>query len=507
MTEEKKKTKRKGRKTLVLLLITILALAGLGLALRVTPKTEYRTVEMGTPVSNAAENYLNGLPAAIKLAKVDSSQVNKQQPGTYTIMVNYLMWKYPFSVEIVDTTPPELTVKTGEIWIGIGREYSPDYFIQTVGDNSEQYEVRINDHDAFTSEMPGDQTVTITAIDPSGNQTEENVTVMGENPPEIIGGKNYYITPDAETDYKETVIAQDIEDGDLTKLLTIDDSSVNQSQDGTYSVTYEVTDSNGVSTQEEMQVTVCSSEELEQLVGNRSISVTENRVIGIPNFRDAGEGSFSTIEEESEYEEASLVYLKLKGGNMSGHGSGFILHMTQDYVDICSNEHVLQYPAEYYTAVFAGGGKASKVEILGTNEENDLGFARVKREDIPQDTWDQLLSVHLNQNTWDNLENDSRELFVTILDEQGNASELKKGQLLDWNGSAIPYHTPEVMEFNINVEHGDSGSPVFDAKGNLMSVAFGYIQYATGERRRFGIQLDEVIRLYEEMTGNQLYTY
>lgn len=503
----RKKKSKKGRRAVGLLLVTLLVAVGLFFMLRVIPKTAYRTVELGTSVSHAPENYLEGLPFAVKLGQVDTSEVNGNETGNYTIHVRYLLWDYPFSIEIVDTTPPEIIPKEGNIWVGVGRSYNADFFLKEAGDNSNQLEVLINGSDSFQSETAGTQNVTIEATDPSGNRTEKSVTVMSENPPVITGIKDYYVTPDAEPAYEEDVVAQDAEDGDLTAELGVDSGQVNQSQDGTYQVVYSVTDSNGISTEEAAQVTVCSAQELEQLVGNRSVDVAADRVRGIPNYRDAGEGSASNMEEESRYLAPTLVYLKILGGNLRGNGSGFILNMTDEYVDICSNHHVLQYPQDYYSVVFAGGGQASRLQILGTDEENDLGFARVRRKNIPKETWNQLMSVHLNQTMWDNIVDDGRELLMICLNEQGEVSIMQQGKLLAWNGSAAPYHDPQVMEFDVNIAPGNSGSPIFDVRGNLTSVVFGHIIYSTGEKRRFGIQFDEVVRLYQQMSGNQLYTY
>ena len=57
---------------------------------------------------------------------------------------------------------------------------------------------------------------------------------------------------------------------------------------------------------------------------------------------------------------------------------------------------------------------------------------------------------------------------------------------------------------SLRLRPGDSGSAVFDARGRLICMAFGY---SISPERDWGVPLDEIVAAYEAITGHVLYTY
>lgn len=56
----------------------------------------------------------------------------------------------------------------------------------------------------------------------------------------------------------------------------------------------------------------------------------------------------------------------------------------------------------------------------------------------------------------------------------------------------------------MELEHGDSGSAIFDGRGNLISMAYAY---STDPIRYWCIPLDGILECYEEITGRKVYVY
>ncbi len=117
----------------------------------------------------------------------------------------------------------------------------------------------------------GSYLVTYIVIDSDGNKVEKTITLTIKrnmiNPvipitpgtgaiPTLSGTKDITINLGDDVDYLKGVNASDIEDGNLTSKIIIDDSRVNYDKTGSYLVTYIVIDSDGNKVKKTITLTI-----------------------------------------------------------------------------------------------------------------------------------------------------------------------------------------------------------------------------------------------------------
>ncbi len=89
-----------------------------------------------------------------------------------------------------------------------------------------------------------------------GDATDEN------NAPVISGAVDQTVEVGDTFDLLEGVTASDVEDGDLTANVTVNDDNLDLDVEGTYTVTYQVTDSEGERVEVSVTITVNPKAEL-----------------------------------------------------------------------------------------------------------------------------------------------------------------------------------------------------------------------------------------------------
>ncbi|MBC2147765.1 LPXTG cell wall anchor domain-containing protein [Listeria booriae] len=120
--------------------------------------------------------------------------------------------------------------------------------------------VKITANDVDTTKE-GVYHVTYSVTDSDGNTTTKQVTVtVTSNDAPTIEATDHTLKKGAKFDPTADVTATDAEDGNLTKELKITANDVDTSQEGTYHVTYSVTDSDENTTTKEITVTVTSND-------------------------------------------------------------------------------------------------------------------------------------------------------------------------------------------------------------------------------------------------------
>ncbi|MBC2162149.1 LPXTG cell wall anchor domain-containing protein [Listeria booriae] len=103
--------------------------------------------------------------------------------------------------------------------------------------------------------------VTYSVTDSDGNTTTKQVTVtVTSNDAPTIEATDHTLKKGAKFDPTADVTATDAEDGNLTKEIKITANDVDTSQEGTYHVTYSVTDSDENTTTKQITVTVTSND-------------------------------------------------------------------------------------------------------------------------------------------------------------------------------------------------------------------------------------------------------
>ncbi|MCM1345377.1 MAG: DUF5011 domain-containing protein [Muribaculaceae bacterium] len=473
---------------------------------RVEPVFSTATYELGERVSNDTMDYISGTEWSRGLAQLDLSGVDRRHAGVYEAVLYHGREAFVYTIIIEDTTPPEIRQKEGQVFLAAGAEIRPEDAVAEIVDKDRDTEAYFiqdgQEKDAITFEEPGEYTLEVGARDSSNNQSRVMLAVTVDIPPEIVGVRDFYVTPGSEPDFLESVTAADKTDSDLTASIIIDDSEIHLGREGVYELSYSVEDDCGLVTEKQATVTVASPGELQKMIGSRRINRWEDVILGAPNPYDAGAMQEDDLEAALAYMRPALVQLYHERDNGYSSGSGYIMEITEDTVYICSNRHV----AEKYDDwdVFFYDGTRVDGEHLGSSEGYDVGVVTVRREDIPEGLQEQLMTVHIDKSYWSGLDEQALELGLERVDRKGGILHVATGSLIKVKQFFEWYDGKDHTEVTVQLEHGDSGSAILDGRGNLISMAYAY---STDPTRYWCVPLDGILESYEEITGRQVYVY
>jgi PKD repeat protein len=216
-----------------------------------------QVLEVGSPYvelgATATDNYDGVLTGSIV---TDSSAVNTAVVGSYAVTYNVTdangnaAAQVTRTVDVVDTTAPVITltgpnpqtIEVGSPYVELGAAALDNYD----GDISGSISI---DASAVVTTVVGSYVVTYDVTDSEGNAaiqvtrtvdvvdtTAPVITLVGANPQVIEAGSPYV---------ELGATAFDVGDGDVTGWIVTDSSAVNTSAVGSYTVTYDVTDSEG----------------------------------------------------------------------------------------------------------------------------------------------------------------------------------------------------------------------------------------------------------------------
>mgnify|MGYP000754815930 CR=1 FL=1 len=209
------------------------------------------TIEVGTPYQEpgaaVSDNYDTGISATI-----DSSAVNTSVVGDYTVTYNVtdsrgnVAEQVTRTVKVVDTTKPVITLTGGDVTLEVGGSYDDPG--ATFSDNYDtELTVTINSS-AVDASVLGSYDVIYSATDGSGNvadQVTRKVTVVDTTPPVITLNGDAEVTIEVGGSYTEQ--GATVSDNYYTTGLDVDvtvtpTGAVTTSAEGTYEITYSVTD-------------------------------------------------------------------------------------------------------------------------------------------------------------------------------------------------------------------------------------------------------------------------
>ena len=159
------------------------------------------------------------------------------------------------TVNVVDTTKPEITLSEENIYELSLNEAKPEYKA-TANDNYDG-PITVDITDTINMDIPGNYKVIFTAKDSENNTTviEKTVTVKDTTKPVItITGENPQIV-EVNTEYKATDVIVTDNSGE-TIPLNINKNNLNMNRLGTYTVIYSAKDSSGNETTVERKVEV-----------------------------------------------------------------------------------------------------------------------------------------------------------------------------------------------------------------------------------------------------------
>lgn len=531
-------TKQKTVKSKFLILFCTLVMLCLGFVLflksplfRVTLETKETHLEIGETLSTAPEDYLSGSEWCVALSFVDTSSVKKTKVGRYPIYIYHGFYKYICYVNVTDTLAPVVTCDVKNKTIVPGETLSVHKLGLHIEDHSDIDSIAFTKISSthFYTGLPEEQmeemkdayrkgldmyaeefqfsyggiyTLTIKVTDAFHNSSEITLNLTVEQPPVIKAPNHIYVASNQKVDYLNYVDAWDFIDEDFNKDdLVIDTSEVNMGKSGEYKVYFTATDSYGLSVTAYSIVHVSSQEVLQDFVNTQTISISKDVIIGALNPYDIGYYKDKSLTEIQELMLPTVVHIE--NDKLDTYGSGFIIEITDEFVTIATNEHVINsdliVDVSFFDATTCTGS------VVASNAREDIAFIRIPISEeagisaLDDDYIKNLRTVHINKTYWDSLANDSNLGFCYIcINSEGHSWMLVEGTILeksvtrDWNEYQNVYETI----ISTDPVPGSSGSALYDTQGNLVGMIRGYTDYESYSET-VAVPLDRILKYFE----------
>ncbi|WP_271006911.1 immunoglobulin-like domain-containing protein [Listeria seeligeri] len=195
--------------------------------------------------------------------EVTENNVNTEVPGSYVVSYkvtdnNGKLTEKTIQIQVINDVP---TIVASDKQIVVGEIFDPLKDVTASdkqdGDLTSQINILSND---VNSALAGIYHVTYEVTDSAGGRVEKTITVTvkeNNHAPEINMNTDVInLSVGDQPDWLVGVTAEDKEDGNLTDAITIDVTNVHLNVPGTYSVKYQVTDSQGLTTIKNVTVIV-----------------------------------------------------------------------------------------------------------------------------------------------------------------------------------------------------------------------------------------------------------
>lgn len=251
-SKNKKDVKKKKRVVLIISLVIVIFILGyFGYRAYVRYEISKKInddikIEYGEEVTN---QYI--LKDKFKKVKFSPKLSSLKSVGEHEVILTVDGYEFKVKVTIKDTTPPDLEVKDVQKYLDEDLPKTEE-FVSKVEDLSD---VNLNMSEVVS--QAGEQEVEIIATDKYGNKTSKKAKlklVEYKGSVKINGLTNLSVYVNSKPDLKRNVSATDDRFGQLE--FTIDDSKVDYSKPGTYTIYYSVKDKLGNVTTRERKITV-----------------------------------------------------------------------------------------------------------------------------------------------------------------------------------------------------------------------------------------------------------
>jgi len=183
--------------------------------------------------------------------KIDSSQVQIDKIGEYELKYQYKSETGTVKVKVVDTTSPEVELKT--LKIALNQELQPKDIVKKINDASK---TTVSFQEEYDFDKEGKQKVIVVVEDEYGNKTEKEavVEVVKDKTAPVITAGNQSILVGTKTDLKDLVTIQD--DYDLHPTLDVEAKDFDYNKIGNYQVKYLAQDESGNKSEKTITVQV-----------------------------------------------------------------------------------------------------------------------------------------------------------------------------------------------------------------------------------------------------------
>ncbi|MBC1334814.1 DUF5011 domain-containing protein [Listeria booriae] len=197
--------------------------------------------------------------------KITANDVDTTKEGTYHVTYSVTdsdgnTTTKQVTVTVTSNDAPTITATDHTLKKGAKFDPMADVTAADAEDGNLTRDIKITANDVDTSQE-GTYHVTYSVTDSDNNTTTKQITVtVTSNDAPTIEATDHTLKKGSQFDPMSEVSAADKEDGDLTKDIKITANDVDTSQEGTYHVTYSVTDSDENTTTKEITVTVTSND-------------------------------------------------------------------------------------------------------------------------------------------------------------------------------------------------------------------------------------------------------
>ncbi len=222
---------------------------------------------------------------------------------------------------------------------------TPDYLDGVTANDKEDGDLTsaiIVDDSMVNLTKVGDYNLTYSVTDSDANVTTVKVVVhvLSNEKPIISGTKDLSVLANTSIDYLNGITASDVEDGDLTSAIIVDDSKVDLTTPGDYELIYSVTDTDGNTVIKKVTVHVLSNEHPE-INGTKDLSVLANTTIdyldGVSaTDKEDGDLTSAIIVDDSKVDLTKVGSYDLTYSVTDSDGNTTTKTIT---VDVLSNEH------------------------------------------------------------------------------------------------------------------------------------------------------------------------
>ncbi len=298
----------------VLLAAILLAGAAVWYLLAVNNITDSLSVEVGSSFS-ASDFKIRKVKADAAFI-TDFSELDLTVPGDYPVEISYCGRTYDSILKLVDTVSPSVVVK--DIKAFYTQEPQPEDFIESVFDYT-----NVTVTYAATPDMTkeGTQSVELLVADAANNVTKCTAglnVIVDRQAPEILGVSDKILYLGHEIDLLEGISAND--NIDPAPLLAIDDSQVDQTQAGTYTVIYTATDVCGNETVQSAALTVINDSQGPAIYGVNKLSIYQGSTV---SYR-------SGVVVTDNYDEAPVLSIDSSDVNLNEPGTYDVVFTAKD---------------------------------------------------------------------------------------------------------------------------------------------------------------------------------
>ena len=533
-------TKRKIRNKRLLISTGIIALLALFFVLfvksplfRVTLSTKETHLEIGTKAKTNPSFYLTGNDWCIPFSLVDTTSVTYTRVGRYPIYIYHGFQKLTCYVNVTDTTPPvvrcdvknktivpgdTISVKSLGLKIEDHSDIESIHFTkisstkfytglpdeQTEGMREAYRKGIVMETEDFQFAYGGIYTLTITVSDAFYNTSEMELILTVEEPPVIEVPSDFYVADTKEIDFSEYIEVWDFITEDIDKEdVTIDTSKLKLTKEGTYPVTISATDDYGLVATKTINVHVSSQKALQELINTHTINSATSTIIGAKNPYDSGYYDAKDISFIQGIMLPTIVYIE--NDTLDTSGSGFIIEITDEFVTIATNEHVitddLAVDITFFDATQCRGA------VVAANAKRDIAFIRIPIDgkssttSLPSEYVKKLKTVHINKGYWDKLADDCKiTIGYNCINYEGKIWKTNSGFMVekeairDWN----EYKNINETIISMPPVAGSSGSAIFDKYGRLVGMIRGYTEY-DGYTETVAVPLSELLIYFESV--------